>query len=144
MVAVLARVLLVVAVAYGAWRAPETIRAIHDEGTTRAALTETDRAESAARSVDIDMALLREAERVIPEDATFATATGELVDVSHPVTLTAFSDYAAYWLLPRRRVRDPREAEWIVSYGADVDALGLRYERVIEVGEGLRLAKVRG
>jgi hypothetical protein len=142
MVAVVARVVLAIAVAYGAWRAPALLRAIHDEGTALAALSETDRVEAAARSVDIDMRLLRAAERVIPPDASFAVVTGDGVDVSAPVTLTAFPAYAAYWLLPRRALLDPGEADWIVSFGGNLDALGLRYARVVEVAEGMRLAEV--
>jgi hypothetical protein len=50
--------------------------------------------------------------------------------------------FATYWLLPRRRTDDLAEAEWILSYRGDLEALGLDYERVITVKPGFVLAEV--
>ena len=50
--------------------------------------------------------------------------------------------FATYWLLPRRRTDELGEADWVVSYGGDLDSLGLRYRRVIRSGAEFALAEV--
>lgn len=95
------------------------------------------------RRVDVDTRVFIEARRLIPERETYAVVTGPNVEVSTPATLFAVAPFSAYWLLPRRRLRNPSEAEWVVSYGADLRRLGLDYVRVVDVAPGISIAEVR-
>jgi hypothetical protein len=79
----------------------------------------------------------------IPTRATYAFVTGPASNPSSPLVLEKGPVFAAYWLLPRRLVGDPAEADWIVSYGGDLNGLDLRFRRVVEVGPGFALAEVR-
>jgi hypothetical protein len=88
----------------------------------------------------LDPRLLDRAARDIPRDATYAVVTGDhgqsrFVRIAEKTLL-------AYWLLPRRRIH-PHSSDWIVSIGANLRSLGLRYARVVQVGYGRELAEVR-
>lgn len=96
-----------------------------------------------ARSVDISPKLFVAADRELPRRATFYVATGNGIAVSSRLVLPKTPIFAAHWLLPRRMTTDPRQADWVLSYGGDLDALGLHYARVIEVAPGQRLAEVK-
>ena len=50
--------------------------------------------------------------------------------------------FAAFYLLPRRYVRDVHDADWLLSYGGDVRAQGVPLAERIEVLPGLELARV--
>jgi hypothetical protein len=106
-------------------------------------LTPYERTLLPARSVDISTELFVAADRELPRGATFYVATGNGIVVSSRLVLPKTPIFAAYWLLPRRMTTDPRRADWVLSYGGDLDALGLNYARVIEVAPGQRLAEVR-
>ena len=95
-----------------------------------------------ARGVDIDTRFLVEAERLIPAEGRYAVVTGPNVRTGNPVTLDAVAPFAGNWLLPRRRVLDPAEADWVLSYGGDLHALGLEYARIVEVTDGIELGEV--
>lgn len=107
-----------------------------------ASLSNADRPLIGGQSVGLDVGFFRRAARVIPRNATFAVITGDKVRVPAPATLDAVAPYAAYTLLPRVRVADPRAADWIVSYGGDLASLGLRFRRTVVVAPGLRIAEV--
>jgi hypothetical protein len=80
----------------------------------------------------------------VPADATFYVATGTKgIDISNEFVLPKTPIFAAYWLLPRRETNAPRQADWVLSYGASLSALGLDYARVIDVGPGQQLAEVQ-
>ena len=137
-----AGLLLAIAVAYGAWRAPETIRTSQAQTRVGEALTRLERELEPARMTDTDPRILVRARELIPPHAVFYVALGDRVRVSTPVTLDAFPVFASYWLLPRRRTPDPASVAWVVSYGGHLDELGLRYRRVVRVDDGLALAEV--
>jgi hypothetical protein len=134
---------LALALAAGLWHLPGAFRSVYREvGDLRTAGT-LERQLNGARRVDVDTRVFVEAQRVLPADAQYAVVTGEQADISTPVTLSAVAPFAGYWLLPRRRLVDPGAAEWIVSYGGDLSALGLEYVRILEVGPGINIAEVR-
>lgn len=130
------------AVAAGLWRLPDAFGDAYREVRGLRTATPLERRLAAARGADIDTRVLLEADRLIPLDATFAVVTGPAVRVSTPVTLDAVPPSVAFWLLPRRRVPDAGSADWVVSYGADVDALGVEVARVVEVADGIAIAQV--
>jgi hypothetical protein len=132
-----------VAIAVGLWHLPGAFReGYRDLGALRSAGT-LDRQLNGARRVDVDTRLFVEARRLIPPDASYVVVTGPNVDVSNSATLAAVRPFAGYWLLPRRRLLEPSAADWVVSYGGDLGALGLAYDRVVEIAPGLVVAEVQ-
>ena len=134
---------LALALAAGAWELPGALRNVNREVQELRSASPLERQLGGARRVDVDTRVLVAAREVIPADARFAVITGPNVPLGNPVTLHAVPPFAGYWLLPRRRVVDPGEADWIVSYGGDLGAVGVELERVVEVAQGIELAKVR-
>jgi hypothetical protein len=146
---VLAACILLIAAAAGVtvWRIPDAARDAQRDVDRVAGLGRLDRALSAGREFDLEVSTFVEAAKIIPPDATYYVATGtkglEFSDPAHgQLVLFKTPDFARYWLLPRRRTIDPHEAAWIYSYGGDLDALGLRYRRVMDIGPGARVAEV--
>lgn len=134
---------LVAAVGVGAWHVPATFRSTRQAVLAVRGLTPVERTLLPARSFDISTELFLAADRELPRGATFYVATGNGIDVSSPNVLPKTPIFAAYWLLPRRMTSDVRQADWVLSYGGDLTALGLDYTRVIEVAPGQQLAEVR-
>jgi hypothetical protein len=133
----------VAALGVAAWRVPGAFRASQDAVDAVAGLTPAERTMLPARSFDANTELFAAAAEQVPRDATFYVATGDGIEVSSPSVLPKVPVFAAYWLLPRRMASDPRDADWVLSYGGDLDRLGLDYARVIDVAPGQRLAEVR-
>jgi hypothetical protein len=134
---------LAVAIGTGLWHLPEAFRAVYRDAGGLHRSTALDRQLIGARRVDVDTRVLVEARRLIPAEARYAVVTGPNVNVSTPVTLAAVRPFAGYWLLPRRRLLDVSAADWVVSYGGDLGALGLEYVQVVEIAPGLAVAEVR-
>jgi hypothetical protein len=136
---------LVCAAALGvaAWHVPDAFRESRRATDAVRGLTPLERTLLPARSFDLSTELFVAADRRLPRAATFYVATGDGIEVSSPLVLPRVPVFAAYWLLPRRLTSDPRRADWVLSYGGDLEALGLDYTRVIEVASGQRLAEVR-
>jgi hypothetical protein len=91
-----------------------------------------------ARAFALDPALAVRARELLPPDAVFYVATGPGLPSGHD----AASPFSAYWLLPRRLAADPREADWILSYGADPAELGVPTKVVADLGGGETLLRV--
>jgi hypothetical protein len=125
------------------WEIPETFRDIRDTTQGLQAASALERELRGARGADADTEVFVRARQLIPADARYAVITGPNAQVSNVVTLPAIAPFAGYWLLPRRQVRDPANADWVLSYGGDLAALGLVYERVVDVAPGVALARVR-
>jgi hypothetical protein len=134
---------LILAVATALWQLPSTLRDVHGEIRDLETAAPVDRELRGARGVDADTRVFVRARQVIPPEARYAVVTGPGVEVSTAVTLSAIGPFAGYWLLPRRQVPDPSGADWVLSYGGDLGALGLEYERVVEVSPGVALAEIR-
>ena len=134
---------LAVATSTALWHFPGAFLTVsRDAGDLRSA-SALERELMGARGFDVDTRVFVEARRLIPEDATYAVLTGPDVQVSTPTTLPAVAPFAAYWLLPRRQLPFPSEADWVVSYGGDIRTLGLEYARVVEVASGIAVAEIR-
>ena len=139
----LALLAFVLALGAGLWQLPGAVRDHYRAIGDLQGATVLDRQLGGARSVDIDVRILVEASRLIPADARYAVITGPNANVSTPITLSAVPPYAGYWLLPRRRLPEASaDADWIVSYGGDLDGLGLSYSRIEQVAPGLEIAEV--
>jgi hypothetical protein len=126
----------------GAWRLPGVFRATDDAVAQVRGLSRTERTLVPARSFDLDTDLYVAAAGAIPPGATYAFVSGPASNASSDVVLAKAPVFAGYWLLPRRLVGDADEADWIVSYGGDLKALGLRYRRIVDVSPGFQLAEV--
>ena len=135
---------LLAAVGVGLWRIPGAFRSSQQAVDTVRGLTPVERSLLPARSFDISTELFVAAAKDLPVDATFYVATGTRgIDISNEFVIPKTPIFAAYWLLPRRETNDPQQADWVLSYGADLSALGLDYARVIDVGPGQQLAEVQ-
>jgi hypothetical protein len=143
----LTRTVGVVAVAITAavvvWKAPSAIPHVNDQARELRSMPKAERALLGARSADVDTRLFVEARRLIPPAATYAVVTGPKVSVSTANTLAAIAPFSRYYLLPRRQVQYPQQAQWVLSFGGDLDALGLRYARRVPVLDGVELAEVQ-
>ena len=135
---------LLAAIGVGLWRIPGAFRSSQQAVDAVRGLTPVERSLLPARSFDISTELFVAAAKDLPADATFYVATGTRgIDVSNEFVLPKAPIFAAYWLLPRRETNDPRQADWALSYGGDLSALGLDYAHVIVAGPGQQLAEVR-
>ena len=105
-------------------------------------LSQLERRLAGARGIDIGVDVLIRAREVIRPTDRYAVITGPLVVPSTPVTFLGLPGYANHWLLPRRQTR-PEDADWIISYGGDLDALGIDARRTIQIYPGVVLAEVK-
>ena len=124
------------------WYAPAQARQLKSD-VEAGARSEQYRELQPARTAQIaDPRLFVAAQRVIPEDASYFVMIGKRPVVDNTVVRRSVRPFARYWLLPRRLTRDIAEADWILSYRADLRASGLIFERVVSLGAGMSLAKV--
>lgn len=96
------------------------------------------RALAPATFYGLDTRLLESAARDIPRSSTYAIVAGG--GVRSRFVRIAERTLVQYWLLPRRRTH-VRSSDWIVSIGGDLQSLGLRYARLVRVGDGMALAE---
>jgi hypothetical protein len=134
-----AAVLAVVALATAAKQLPSSVRAADALIAENAGLSRLDRELAPTRSFGLNPALILLADDRLPRDAVFYVATGEGLASGHD----AAAPFSAYWLLPRRHTDDVRQAEWILSFGADPAQLGVDVDVVEDLGDGSRLLQVR-
>lgn len=97
----------------------------------------------------VEMALLEPevfevARRTMAPGDTYAVLIGYEEPRLPVIARDAVQQFAPFWLLPRRRVYDPRAARWVISYGGDLGSLSVRYRRVIRISPGVALAEVAG
>lgn len=118
---------------------PSSVRATDEEVAENVELSPLERELAPTRSYGLNPSLILRADELLPRDAVFHVATGEGMLSGHD----AAAPFSAYWLLPRRHTADPRRAEWILSHGANVDQLGVEVDLVDDLGQGLRLLRVR-
>ena len=131
------------ALAAALWQAPDAFHTASADARALERESAADRSLSGALSTDISRDFLLRAEQLLPSNAVYAVVTGPKVEVSTPVTLAAVGPFANYWLLPRVQVADPKQAQWILSYGGDLPSIGLEYAQVVEVSPGLAIAEVK-
>jgi hypothetical protein len=106
-------------------------------------LTRLQRELAPARAVDIDPRPIERAAALIPRDATFAILVGRGYPFSHEVSGLTLPAWAAYRLLPRRRVADAATADWVISYQEELAPHLVVPRRTIDLGLGVTLVQVR-
>jgi hypothetical protein len=124
------------------WKAPQALNRVTDQARELAALPASQRELLGARSADLDTRVFVEARRRIRRGETYAVVTGPGVEVSIPSTRDAVAPFSRYYLLPRRQTPEPSAADWILSFGGDLDALGLAFAERHVVAPGVELARV--
>jgi hypothetical protein len=135
--------LIAAAVGVSVWRIPDAARDAQHDVRAVAGLGRLDRGLSAGREFDLETDTYVAAAKLIPPGATYYVLTGTKgITVSSPIVLPKVPVFAGYWLLPRRLTIDPHLADWIYSYGGDLNSLGLKYRRVIVIKPGWEVAEV--
>jgi hypothetical protein len=82
------------------------------------------------------VALLDRVRQVLPRDAVY------YLDVKHRPGATALRFWTRGWLLPRIAVASPDEADWVLSWRGDPDALPVELADRQEVAPGVVVARV--
>jgi hypothetical protein len=135
--------LVVLVVATVAWRVVPAFDAVNEDLDATRGLTRLQRELAPARSVDIDPRPIEAAAARIPEDATFAILVGAGYEFTHEISRRTLPAWAAYRLLPRRRVADAASAEWVITYGEPLAPHSVFPARTVDLGLGVTLARVR-
>lgn len=132
-----------VAAAMALWQLPHDARTLHADIANGRSQGDLRRQLAPARTVQItDPEALARAAAVLPRDARYVVVTGPHTPGAAPSNLRWVPPFADYWLLPRRRVGTVSEATWVLSYGASLPALHVRFARVVPVGPGIAVAQV--
>jgi hypothetical protein len=118
----------VVASALGVAAAEYTgaFRALNNRAAHNAGQSERDRSLEIARTLGIAPQFVEAALR-LPDDATYAVATGPRAPAGSPLVPSALAGYLENLLLPRIQSRD--DAEWLLCYGCELppDGLGITW-----------------
>jgi hypothetical protein len=122
---------------------PRAVRAAGDRADLGAGMTRTERDLAPARAVDLEPALVLRADELAGEEERYHVAVSGDFAAAHGATLEAIEPFAAYWLLPRRAVPAPADADWILSYGVAPEDVGANVAVVEEPVEGQWLLRVR-
>jgi hypothetical protein len=139
---VLAGIALVALLGICAWQLPDTFRGLRLEIGTARHWSDEERRAAPARYLGVPDQVLPRAEQLIPPTATFEVITGPDVEADSPLALAGIRSLAASTLLPRRQTGDPGTADWVLSYGGDLDRLGLRFRRQETLAPGVILAEI--
>jgi hypothetical protein len=101
-------------------------RALNNRAAHNAGQSERDRSLEIARTLGIAPQFVEAALR-LPDDATYAVATGPRAPAGSPLVDSALAGYLENLLLPRIRSRD--DAEWLLCYGCELppDGLGITW-----------------
>ena len=95
-----------------------------------------------ARAADVDTRVFVEARNRIAVDETYAVVVGPNIEVSLASTRDAVAPFARYYLLPRRQVPEPENADWVISFGGDLKPLETRLRDRLPIAPGIELARV--
>lgn len=139
----LALLLALAAVVVGLVYLPRQIRHADNQIAAFGELSRQDRLLRGARGIDVDTRIYLLARRVIPPGATYYVATGPGVQVSSPVTDEGIGSFGILFLAPRWPVQDIHDAQYVVSYGADLTKLGVPIERTWTGAPGMQVGEVR-
>ena len=89
---------------------------------------------------DVDAAAIRRAGELLPADATYALYAPD----ARPLLAGNLKAAAQLFLAPALPLHDPRQAEWVLSYGAETPLPpGLRALRVHRLAPEIALVQVR-
>ena len=78
------------------------------------------------------------ARQTIPPDASYAIVAGD--SIHDPGTLKLIF---RLWLLPRRYVRTPKAAQWVIAYERPSESLGVPYTQEIGLAPEVNVVKVK-
>jgi hypothetical protein len=129
--------LAVVALVDAAKQLPTSLRATKARVDANTGLSSVRRELAPARQFGMNQALVLRAAEILPRDAVFSVVGDRRAQVSGAAL------FYAYWLLPRRRTRDPRASDWILDWGEDPARLGVRTDVVADLGGGAKVLRVR-
>ena len=132
-----AALLAVVALLAAVRELPRSLRTEHERVQANAGLSHRQRELAPARWWGLNERLLLRAEQLLPRDAVYSISVGRQ-QASLGVPL-----FYPYWLLPRRRTRDIRAAQWIVLWGGDRSRLGVETDVVADLGSRGEVLRVR-
>lgn len=118
---------------------PRSVRAAQARIAENGELSPLERELAPARAFGLNPSLALRADELLPQDAVFHVVAGPGLASGRD----AAAPFSAYWLLPRRHTPDPRRADWILSFGADLTQLGVEVDVVEDVGQGMQLLRVR-
>lgn len=122
---------------------PGTARSVWRDTRNGAAVPRAAREVTPAQVVGIlDPGAIVAAARVIPRDARYYVTVGDKAPQSSDNARFYVGFFAAFALLPRRAVPHAQEADWVLSYGGDLQALGVRYRRIVRLGPGSAAAEI--
>ena len=120
-----------------------SIAKTHRQAVERERLTALERELVPTEMSLVDPEVFLLARERMPRDARYLVLAAPHEELPQ-IAVDAAHAFAPYLLLPRRRVETPRDADWVIVYGGDLDALGLEVGEVVEVAPGRALAEVRG
>ena len=100
----------------------------------------TAREAAGATRLGIDWRVLAALRQAVPPDSTFAVVTGQGDTGMNPSSTSAAPSYLAYWLLPAREVQDPRQADWVISWGGTLEGVPLASHETLH--QGIEIGKV--
>lgn len=115
---------------------------VYRQAGERAAWSRIDRELGGAEPAQVDTRIVLAARRHIPRTARFSVVTGVEAGATQ-LGADAFPHFSQYALLPRRRVDDGADADWIIAYGTYLAGRGVRFARVVRVAPGFELGEVR-
>jgi hypothetical protein len=136
-------VLLALVIVAVAWRVVPAFSWVDGELDSTRGLSRLERELAPARAVDIDPRPIERAAELIPPDGTFAILVGERYPFTHEISGLTLPAWAAYRLLPRRRVTDAASADWVISYDADLAPHSVFPVRTYDLGLGVTLVRSR-
>jgi hypothetical protein len=105
----------VAAAPFVAWR-------IVEDTCSNSRLTRAEAERAGGESAHVDPEAVAALGNLIPRNGSYAVIASDAVGGQY----TAFWEWAAYALLPRRQVTQPAQAGWILSWDRDPRGLGVR------------------
>ena len=104
----------------------DAFRALNNRAAHNAGQSERDRSLEIAHTLGIAPQFVEAALR-LPDDATYAVATGPRAPAGSPLVPSALGGYLENLLLPRILVRD--DPEWVLCYGCELPPgrLGIKW-----------------
>jgi hypothetical protein len=129
--------LAVVALLAAARQLPRSLRTEHARVEADAGRSAFERELAPARYWRLNARLLLRADRILPPHTVYSVAVGRRQE------LMGVPLFYGYWLLPRRRAKHDRGAQWIVLWGKDRSRLAVKTDVVANVGAGAQVLRVR-
>lgn len=132
-----ALLLALVALLDSAKQLPTALRATKDRIDSNAGLSSVERELAPTRQYGMNEELVLRAAEIMPPGAVYSIVGDRRARVSGAPL------FYAYWLLPRRHTVDPKEADWIVSWGGDPSRGGVKADVITDLGGGAKVLRVR-